>query len=200
MAFYDLEKAKNKLLTFALDSECQSFFEKNNYRLELAYCKLLNDELKEAENLFSDLQDLETRARWGNMVTKILLEKQAPYPTYFDLRNFLEIDLNLLINYEKGEYVEEIIKYADMFSSVNPETYKYIGRVFLNNNLHSYGKFYLERAKTYFYHDPELHVMLGYVYEAEGKTERALNSIENCLRILPEYYPAKVLKRKLTKN
>ena len=52
---YDYEKAKNKLLTFALDDECQSFFEKNNCILELAYCNLLKGELEGAENLFKHL-------------------------------------------------------------------------------------------------------------------------------------------------
>jgi len=195
--FYNYEKAKNTLLTFAADDECQSFFEKNNFPLELAYCKLLTGKLTEAEKLFTGIQERETRARWGKIISKILLEKQTPYPTYFDIKNFLEIDLNLLINYEKGEFVEEIIKYADMFSSVNPETHKYIGRVFWNNELYSYGKFFLERAKNYFYQDPELHVLLANVYIAEDNREKALKAIDNCLKILPEYFPAKDLKRKL---
>lgn len=198
--FYNYEKAKNTLLTFAADDECQSFFEKNNFPLELAYCKLLTGKLIEAEKLFTGIQECETRARWGKIISKILLEKQTPYPTYFDIRNFLEIDLNLLINYEKGEFVEEIIKYADMFSSVNPETHKYIGRVFWNNELYSYGKFFLERAKNYFYQDPELHVLLANVYIAEDNREKALKAIDNCLKILPGYFPAKDLKRKLIEN
>lgn len=198
--FYNYEKAKNTLLTFAADDECQSFFEKNNFPLELAYCKLLTGNLTEAEKLFTGIQERETRARWGKIISKILLEKQTPYPTYFDIRNFLEIDLNLLINYEKGEFVEEIIKYADMFSSVNPETHKYIGRVFWNNELYSYGKFFLERAKNYFYQDPELHVLLANVYIAEDNREKALKAIDNCLKILPGYFPAKDLKRKLIEN
>lgn len=195
--FYNYEKAKNTLLTFAADDECQSFFEKNNFPLELAYCKLLTGKLIEAEKLFTGIQERETRARWGKIISKILLEKQTTYPTYFDIRNFLEIDLNLLINYEKGEFVEEIIKYADMFSSVNPETHKYIGRVFWNNELYSYGKFFLERAKNYFYQDPELHVLLANVYIVEDNREKALKAIDNCLKILPGYFPAKDLKRKL---
>lgn len=194
------EKAKYKLLTFALDDECQRFFEKNNYPLEFAYSMLLRGDIQHAEKIFEKLKDLEIGAHWGTLLTGILLEKLTPYPTYFEIRNFLEIDLNLLINYEKGKYVEEIIKYADLFASVNSETHKYIGRVFWNNELYSYGKFFLERAKNYFYQDPELHVLLANVYEAEGNKNKALNSVENCLKILPEYFPALDLKRKLTKN
>lgn len=196
--FNDYQNAKNKLLTFALDDECQSFFEKNNFLLELAYCKVFSDELADALRIFENLKNNDPRARWGCVLTGILLEKLTPYPTYFELRNFLEIDLNLLINYEKGKYVEEIVHYADAFSSVNPETYKYFGRVFFNNEIYSYAKFFLERAKNHLYQDPELHVLLATLYEREGNCEKALRSVENCLRILPQYFPAKNLKRKLT--
>lgn len=196
----DYEQAKYKLLTFALDDECQRFFEKNNYLLEYAYCKLICGEPEISKQVFDSIRECETRAHWASIMTGILLEKLTPYPSYFEIRNFLEIDLNLLINYEKGEYVEEIIKYADLFSAVNSETHKYIGRVFWNNELYSYGKFFLERAKNYFYQDPELHVLLANAYEAEGNKDKALNSVENCLKILPGYFPALDLKRKLTKN
>ena len=128
------------------------------------------------------------------------MNELTPYPTYFEIRNFLEIDLNLLINYQKGQFVEELIKYADIFSSVNSETYKYFGRVFWNNELYSYGKFFLEQAKNYLYQDPELHVLLANTYLAEGNSEKALNAVNSCLKILPEYFPAIDLKRKLMKN
>ena len=194
------DKAKNKLLTFALDDECQSFFEKNNFTLELAYCNLLTGSVQQAEELFKQLVGTDPRAHWGTVLTGILLKKLTPYPTYFELRNFFEIDLNLLINYQKGEFVEELIRYADLFSSVNQETFKYLGRVFWNNELYSYGKFFLEQAKNYLFQDPELHVLLANVYLAEGRNDKALKSVETCLKILPEYFPAIDLKRKLTNN
>ncbi len=196
---YNYEQAKHKLLTFALDDECQSFFEKNNHFLELAYCKVLRGELESAFEIFKSIKNQEPRARWGCILCGMLLEKLTPYPTYFELRNFLEIDINLLINYEKGEYVDEIINYANVFSSVNPETYKYFGRVFFNNEIYSYAKFFLERAKNSLFQDPEMHVLLALLYEREGNKEKALHAVENCLSILPEYFPAKELKRKLTK-
>ena len=197
--FKDYKYYKNKLLTFNLDYECQRFFEEKEYYLELAYCKLLNDELEESLRIFDSLNDITSRARWGSVILGILLDRMTPYPTYFDLRNFLEIDINLLLNYEKGKYVDEIVNYADAFSSVNPETYKYLGRAFFNNEIYSYAKFFFERAKNYLYKDPELHYLLAQYYLKEGNIKRALNTVENCLSILPEYFPALNLKNKLTK-
>ena len=200
MKVYNYENAKHKLLTFALDDECQSFFEENGYYLELAYCKLIHNKPEIAEELFRLIYDENPRAQWGLNIARILQNKPSLYPTYMGIRNFLEIDLNFLINYHKGDYTEEILKYADMFYSVNPETYKYIGRVFWNNGFKSYGKFYLEHAKNHFYQDPELHVLLAQIYRTEGRVRKALNAIENCLEIIPEYFPAKQLKMILEQN
>jgi len=196
----DYETAKNKLLTFTLDGECQSFFEKNNYILELAYCKLLTGNPKQARILFNQIADTEKRAHWGSLISSLILKELTPYPTYFELRNYLEIDLNLLINYSQGDYVEEILNYADIFSSINPETYKYIGRVLYNNELNSWAKFFLERGKNFLYQDPELHVILSELYMKEGNNSKALNSANACLAMLPNYFPALKLKQKLIQN
>lgn len=196
----DYKTAKNKLLTFTLDSECQSFFEKNGYILELAYSKLLTGNLQEAKNLFNSIVETEKRAHWGCLLSSLLMNELTPYPSYFELRNYLEIDLNLLINYHKGDYVEEILHYADAFSSINPETHKYIGRVLFNNNMNSWAKFFLERGKNVLYQDPELHVILAELYIKEGLSEKALKSVNACLAMLPNYFPALKIKQKLTKN
>lgn len=194
------ENEKNKLLTSALDDGCQSFFEDNGYILELAYCKLIREDLEGAKKLFASINEQDIRAHWGLLITNILTDSPALYPTYFEIRNFLEIDLNILINYGKGNYVEQIANYAEVFSSVNLESNKYIGRVFWNNNLQSFSKHFLERAKTYFYNDPELHFLLACVHETEGNIEKTLNALDNCLGILPEYFPALNMKRKLIEN
>lgn len=194
------ENQKNKLLTSALDDGCQNFFEDKGYILELAYCKLIREDLYGAKKLFASINEQDIRAHWGLLVTNILTESPALYPTYFEIRNFLEIDLNILISYGKGDFVEQIANYAEVFSSVNLETNKYIGRVFWNNNLQSFGKFFLERAKTYFYNDPELHYLLACVHESEGHPQDALNALDNCLVILPEYAPAMNMKRKLIES
>lgn len=139
-------------------------------------------------------------AKWALMLVNILLSEPAIYPSYFEIRNFLEIDLNLLILYEKGDYTQEIINYAEIFSSINPETYKYLGRVFWNNGLDSIGKFFLLKAKDTLYADPELHFLLANVYLKENNIEKTISALDTCISILPQYFPAIDMKRKLTQN
>ncbi len=195
----DYKQAKEKLLTDC-NFDCQQFFMQNGCVLELAYSELLSDNIDKAKNLFSSLKDENIRAHWAlfliSMIEGVLME----YPSYFELRNFLEIDLNILINYFKGDYVEKIIRYSDFMFTINPEVLKFIGRVFYNNNYYEQAMFFLLRAKEYYYHDPELHYLLAYIYYGNNDIEKAEKSLADCIRVLPDYFPAINLLKKIKNN
>mgnify|MGYP000948994906 CR=1 FL=1 len=108
----DYKKAKEKLLT-ELDTDCQQFFVKKGYILENAYFELLSDNLEKAKNLFNAIKQNDIRAHWASFMISMIEADIREYPSYFELRNFLEIDLNILINYFKGDYVEKIVRYAN---------------------------------------------------------------------------------------
>ena len=190
------KKAKENLLT-RLNLDCQQFFVKNSCTLECAYCFLFNEDLEKAKFAFSQIKDSDVRAKWALFMISLIEGNVKEYPTYLQLRNFLEIDLNLLIHYFKGDYVEKIIRYCDFMFTINPEVYKFIGRVLYNNNLEQQALFFLEKAKSYFWHDPELHYLLAYIYYQNDNKTEALKCIENCLDVLPKYFPAEDLKRKI---
>lgn len=191
---YLLEKEK---FLAAQDLGCRQFFLDNNYLLEYAYCELVSDNLQVAKEIFSSLREKDVRANWAYLMTCFIEGTINEYPTYFELRNFLEIDLNILISYYKGDYVENILRYSDFMFTINPETYKFIGRVLYNNNLEEQAMFFLNRAKSYFYNDPELHYLLAYIYYEKKDIENARKSLNNCLSVLPEYFPAVNLLRKI---
>lgn len=190
------KNAKEKLLT-SLDFECQQFFIKNGCILENAYCELLNDNIQKAVMLLSAIKDNDIRAHWASFMISMIQDNIKEYPSYFEIRNFLEIDLNILLTYFKGNYVEKIIRYADFMFTINPEVHKYIGRVFYNNKFEEQGMFFLERARNYFYHDPELHYLLAYIYFNNKDFTKAEKSLNDCLYILPAYFPAKNLLKKI---
>jgi tetratricopeptide (TPR) repeat protein len=183
------KKSKEKMLT-NLDNDCQQFFIKKGYILESAYCYLLNDNLNEAKRNFSLIKDQDIRASWALFMISMIEGNIKEYPTYFQLRNFLEIDLNILIHYFKGEYADNILRYADFMFTINPEVYKFIGRCLYNNNLEMHALMFLEKAKSYFWHDPELHYLLAYIYYNRNDKENARKALEICLEVLPKYFPA----------
>ena len=176
---------------------CKKFFAAHDYKLEQAYCELILDDLKKSRQLFKEIEDEDIRAHWGLILLDFIKGTVREAPKYFEIRNFLEIDLNLLIMYCKGDYVEKIIRYADFMYTVNPEVHKFIGRVFLNNRMKQQAMFFFNRAKDYFYKDPELHYILAEIAYKDGNIQLAKETLQVCLQILPEYYPASALIQKI---
>lgn len=190
------ETAKKDFLATKIKG-CKKFFELNNYKLEQAYCEIILDNLKKAKSIFDEISENDVRAHWGQIIIGFIKGQITEYPTYFELRNFLEIDLNILINYCKGNYVEKIVRYADFMYTINPETHKFIGRVFLNNGMKPQAMFFFKRAKDFFYKDPELHYILAEIYYNDGDKNLCKKSLETCLEILPKYGPATTLLKEL---
>lgn len=191
----EYEKVKKDFLAGRIKG-CRAFFEKNGYYVEAGYCCIILDDLNKAEKLFTIVKDYDNRAKWGLFLLQLIKGDIKSFPTYFQIRNFLELDMSIFILYCKGDYVEKIIKYADFMAYYNPECYKFIGRAFWANNLMSAAMFFLRRAKDKFYHDPELHYLLAYIFcHSEKDYVKCKKSLMACLEILPEYNPAvKLLK------
>lgn len=187
------EKVKEDFLSGRLKG-CRVFFEENKFYVEAGYCYIILDKLERAQEMFNLAKDDDVRARWGLLLIQMIKEDINSFPTYFQVRNFLELDLNILILYCKGNYIEKIIRYADFMAYYNPECYKFIGRAFWANNLIPAALFFLRKAKDKFYQDPELHYLLAYIfYHNEKNIEQCKKSLNTCLEILPEYAPAKNL-------
>jgi len=185
------QDAKNLFLSG--DYSVENYFQQNGYLLEYGYCKLLKGEVSNAKPVFKELARNDMRANWAGKVINFIEGYVLSIPSYFQIRNFLEIDLNLLIQAGRADYVENIINGADLFYSVNPESYKFIARVMLYNKFGEVAFQFLNRAKDKFYYDPELHLMLANCYIAMGDKVAAKKSINDCLMILPNYLPAKRL-------
>lgn len=192
----DYKIAKQRLLTHS-DIDCQQFFMTRGCGVEYGYSLLINDDISGAEKVFKEYSDTDLRAKWALIMLSMINGNISEYPTYLELRNFLEIDINILIHYYKGDYVEKIIRYSDFLFTINPEVYKFIGRVFYNNDLLEQSMYFLKRAKSYFYNDPELHYLLAYIFYNNKDYVNAKKAIDDCLQILPDYFPASNMKKLL---
>ena len=94
---------------------------------------ILNNDLDTALQIFKKIDS--PRALWGIALVNIINGYVEKYPTYFEIRNFYEIDLDFLLKNEKIEYIESILGALETLSSINQEIYKYTARVMLVNNL-----------------------------------------------------------------
>ena len=180
------------------------FFFSKNYdekfkprSIEHAYFAILEDDLTSAQAVFESLDS--PRAKWGKAFVDILIGYIENYPTYFEIRNFLEIDLDFLIKNEKIEYVEQILGSLKLLSDINQETYKYVARVMFENRLYKACREYLEKSKDIFYADPELHFLYAKYYIKTREYDNADYHLDECLNILPDYYPAKLLQKEISR-
>ena len=167
---------------------CIDYFKDNNYNLEYAYSLLLSGNLKDAKRR-AELHN-SVRYDWLSKLI-VMCEGEIEYPTYFQLRSFLEIDLSLLIKSGKLEYVNNLLKLAQTFQGINRESYKFFGRGLLKNGYPKEARYFLDKALEDYYNDVELHFLFVEYYLSIGEKELAKKTAERCLKINPEYYPAK---------
>lgn len=168
------------------------------YPLELAYAYFFEGNNSKALDLLSNLDSI--RAKWLQELVNLMITNKMKSVTYFEIRNFLEIDIDLLIKAQKIDYLQRLLAYSPELAKINTETYKFIGRILLNSNLMSLAKYYLDKYKDMVYFDPELHFMYARYYIKEDDMENALVSIDNCLLAMPTYYPALELKKLIQTN
>lgn len=183
------KEAKTKFLSG--DYSVEDYLKQNDFVLEYAYCRLLQGDYIQAKNEFKKIKNKDLRADWALKLIQFIEHSVIDIPSYFQLRNFLEIDLNLLIRASLPDFVDDILAGADLFYSINPESYKFISRVMTNNNFSEIALFYLLKAKDKFYYDPEMHYMLANCYIKNNDKKSAIEALNNCLCILPQYLPAK---------
>lgn len=194
LLFYN--SAKNNLLSG--DFSDTVFFKENDCFLEFAYSLLLSGDISGAKDEFKKLSEFDFRANWAVKLIGIIEKKIRNIPSYFQVRNFLEIDLNLLLIAKQPEYVENIINTADFLYGINQESYKFISRVMYNNGFENVALYYLIKAKNKFYNDPEMHYLLASCYIKLNEIELAKKSLSSCLKIIPNYTPAQNLQKSLT--
>lgn len=164
--------------------------------IEHAYLAILNDDLYKAKEIFSKHDS--PRGRWGEILCSILADGfLTQNPTYFQIRNFFEIDVDLLLKNNKIDYIEQLFGALEIFSKINSQTYKYAARVMLENHLLSAAFKYMEISKSINYNDPELHFMLTKYYMEQKNYVLAYSAIKDCLNLLPSYYPAQIVKQKI---
>jgi len=187
----DYIKAK-ELLEHGHPEDCTDFFKENNYPLEYGYALVLSGDLENAYKVFSSIDS--HRADWMLKLIPIMQKSFSLYPTYFQIRNFLEIDLSMLFKTNQIEYINNILLASEMFQSVNNESFKCIGRALLKNGFPNEAKVFFDKSMENYYRDVELHYLFVEYYLYINDIENAKKSVENCLKLNPDYYPAKRMK------
>lgn len=191
-------KEAEKLLEEGKAEKCIDYFKKNNHILEYAYALVLTGDTDKAQEVLKTIDSV--RSDWLKKLIPMMKGYVMEYPTYFQIRNFLEIDLTMLIKSGRIEDAQYILGAADVFQEINSESYKFIARAMLKNGYSDMSKQYLDKSSFYYYNDVELHYLYVEYYLYKKDFENAKNAVEKCLKINPEYFPAKKTKALLDES
>ena len=167
-----------------------SMFEKAKNILGLGYCKFLQGKPKEAEKILLLIKDSSSFVNWILFLISLCNDAKDIYPTYFQIRNFYEQDLEMLFKAKQYEIIKKILNKNYYLERFNREIYKYSARVLKNNNYEKEAEELLKKSLDICYKDPETHYMLGEIYLIQNKKDIAIKAFKISEEVNNGYYPA----------
>lgn len=176
-------------------ARAEKFFEDNEMPYQHGFCKLLQGDKISARKIWYSASE-NPAIIWGKVLLGILDYKLEAIPTFLQVRNFAESTLHYLFKSKQDEFAHKLIGAKEFLSDCNLETYKYFGRVFVDNGLEDLAFDYLQKAIDVIPQDYEAYFHLGDLYLKNKNKEMAIKSYRRVLEINPHHTPAaKILKQ-----
>ncbi len=167
-----------------------SFFLKANNLSGCGYCKFLEGKIEEAKEILILLKDSSPFVNWILFLIDLCTSIKDIYPTYFQIRNFYEQDLEMLFIAKQYEIIKKILNKNYFLEKFNREIYKYSARVLKNNTYEKEAEILLKKSLDICYKDPETHYMLGEIYLNQDKKEEAIKEFKKANEVNQGYNPA----------
>ena len=180
--------------------KAQENFEIAQCMWAVGYCKFLNAKLGEAKVILNEYAFSSSFSDWILKLINVINDNYSNPPTYFQIRNFYEQDLEMLYLYKRYSFINKIISKSKYFGNFNMEIYKYNGRFLYNHNYNEDAVKFLKKSLDIYYKDPETHFILGGIYEKSKDKESAIKSYKKSIEVNGEYYPALKRIKELEEN
>ena len=175
----------------------KELFSKLNMPVETAYCELFTGHLYNAKKIILQLEKESPAEEWIISFVQMIEANLINMPSFLQIRNFFEIDLNNLFLCGKKEWIENVINYVPYLSTINAEIYKLAARVLKNNEQEDLAKTFLEKSLDICFNDSETHFLLAEIYIKENNTNMAKKHLNYACES-GEYSPARKLLRSLS--
>ena len=151
------------LNTTELDKAYEYFKKANNIQ-NCAYIKFLKGDLETALVLLNNIKDESSFINWLINIINIIKDTES-YPTYFQIRNFYEQDLDMLFRNKQNNLI-------------------------YNNKYYEESKNHIKKSIEICYKDPESHFLLGEIYIKINKKDEAINEFRKAIEVNEKYLPA----------
>lgn len=172
------------------------YYEKAKNFYEVAKCKFLNKDLKGAKSFLKKVEDATIASEWLSFLIDLMEDRVRKYPTFFQVRNFLEVDLSLLFEFNNIEYAEKMIN-SSYFVDANAEANKFFARALFNYGYISLSHIFLDKSFDIYYKDAETHFIKAQCYIRDKNFEEAKKHLNYCIEYADNYFPARKLLKEL---
>lgn len=156
----------------------------------IGYCYFILGEINKAKETLFSINNYSTFTSWLIFLTDFISGSIKLPPTYLQIRNFYEQDLDMLLIAEKYDTAMKMINQNKYFEKFNREVYKYSARVLFNHNFTNDAENFLKKSIEIYYNDPETHYMMGEIYTSKNEIENAIKEFKTSIEIFGEYMPA----------
>lgn len=192
----NLSKIAQKYFISGNFDKALELYEKLDMLLEIAYCEIYLGHLKQARKIIEQLNGDSPAEEWIVSFLQMIEANLVDMPSFLQIRNFFEIDLNNLFLGTNREWIENVINYVPSLATINSEVYKLAARVLKNNGQEDLAKLFLEKSLDIYFQDSETHFMLAEIYLNKGNQERAKKYLEYACE-QGNYFPAEKLLKQL---
>jgi tetratricopeptide (TPR) repeat protein len=176
--------------------EASEVFQRADNLYLQGYALLLKGEHDAAYAIWQPL--LEKRPNhWCGCLQGMATFQLKQFPTFLQIRNFLESDIVALFEAGQLSVLKNILAHTDFMADIHYEAPKYVGRAFLNVGEYPKAQLYLLKAQKLLPNDPEAYFHLAQLYVKQGDVERARLMLNQCLLISPAFYPGLTLMREI---
>ncbi len=119
------------------------------------------------------------------------------YPSFLEIRHFLEVTVYLLLRSNNQPYINLIIKNLKKLLDINVDSEKLVGYAYFHFGDLNNAELLLKNSVKRSAYDGEVFFMLGKLYLQKGLVSNALSMLENSSLLLPEHYPTQELLKKV---
>lgn len=177
----------------------EKVFSEQKMHYQQGLCKLLKGDKISARKLWYSVPE-NIAIIWGKVLLGILDQKLEAIPTFLQVRNFLESTLNYLFKAKQTDYAYKLIGAKEFFADCNIESYKYIGRVLMDNEHEDLALEYFNKSISLIPQDYESYFHLGELYLRKNDIQKAICSYKSVLELNPYHTPAEKIMKNILNN
>lgn len=170
---------------------------KANNNIGIAFTLVFTKQLNEAKKVIKSLPDSPPK-KWCNFLIGLFDGATwIQWPTFLEIRNFMELTIYLLLKTENQTYLNQILKNLKRLLDINLDSEKLIGYAFFHSGKSEEATTFLFNSLQRNSYDGEAYLVLGKLFMQKGLMRDAMAMLENAKMLIPEHEPTIELLEKV---